>query len=123
MRKAEIIFSANYFGVDENTGSEDGERILDRVAAIPFVEWDEMPATEFSNKQDHFKKVVDNPDKPTTLLIGEIGDFLMSVEFKDKSKELANMLYEKTDECIKTRTVVTQRWDNASIRISYNWAN
>ena len=52
-------------------------------------------------------KVVDNPEKPTELLIGEIGDFLRTQEFSDKRFEFANMLYEKTEECIKMRTLLT----------------
>ena len=35
VRKAELIFSANYFGMNE---AIDGERVLDRIAAIPFEE-------------------------------------------------------------------------------------
>ena len=93
--------------MDEHKGSEDGERILDRVAAIPFVEWEEMSANDFAAAQERFKKVVDSPEKPTTLLIGEIGDFIRSPEFKEKAKEMATMLYEKTDECVKIRTLMT----------------
>ena len=107
VRKADIIFSANCFGVDEDKGADDGERILDRVAAIPFVEWEEMSTSEFAAKQELFKRVVDSPEKPTTLLIGEIGDFIRSEEFRDKAKEMAAMLYEKTDECVKIRTITT----------------
>ena len=33
-----MIFSVNYFNMDEDSGSIDGERILDRMAAIPFEE-------------------------------------------------------------------------------------
>ena len=77
------------------------------MAAIPFVEWEELSTTEFAAKQEQFKRVVDNPQKPTTLLIGEIGDFIRSEEFKNKAKEMAAMLYEKTDECVKIRTIIT----------------
>ena len=102
-----MIFSANYFGMDEDAGTLDCERILDRVAAIPFVEWEDMPANEFAANQKRFKLVVDNPDKPTELLIGEIGDFIRSTQFAEKRDKFANLLYEKTDECIKMRTLLT----------------
>ena len=102
-----MIFSANYFGMDEDAGTLDGERILDRVAAIPFTEWEDMNANEFSDKQNKFKKVVDDPSKPTELLIGEMGDFLRSEEFTKLRFEFANMLYLKTDESIKMRTLLT----------------
>ena len=78
VRKAEIIFSANYFGVDEDKGADDGERILDRVAAIPFVEWEEIFTTNFVTKHKQFKRVVNSPQKSTTLLVGEIRDFIRS---------------------------------------------
>lgn len=102
-----MIFNANYFGMDEDAGTLDCERILDRVAAIPFVEWEDMPANEFAANQKMFKLVVDNPDKPTELLIGEIGDFIRSTQFAEKRDEFANLLHEKTDECIKMRTLLT----------------
>ena len=107
MRKAEMIFSANYIGVGEDSGVLDGERILDRIAAIPFREWGDLNATEFAEKQTRFKKIIDDPAKPTELLIGEIGDFLRSEEFKRLRFEYANMLYMKTDESIKMRTLLT----------------
>ena len=107
MRRAEYIFSANYFGMDEDKGLVDGEKILDRIAAIPFQEWDDMPAVEFVHKQNNFKKVVDNPAKPTELLIGEIGDYLRSEEFAEKRLEMARMLRIKTEESIKPRTFLT----------------
>ena len=47
------------------------------------------------------------PQKPTTLHIGEIDDFIRSEEFKNKAKEMASMLYEKTDECVKIRSIIT----------------
>ena len=102
-----MIFSANYFGMDEDSGAVDGERILDRIAAIPFNEWEDMTATEFASKQNMFKQVVDKPDKPTEYLIGEIGDFIRSREFLDKRVEFATMLYAKTEETIKPRTLGT----------------
>ena len=71
-RKAEIIITANYFGLEE--GNLDGERILDRLSVIPFVEWDEMSPSEFTRRQKRFKKVIDDPQKPTEFLIGEIGN-------------------------------------------------
>ena len=71
------------------------KQILDRVAVIPFVEWEDMTAHEFDVKQQLFKKVVDSPEKPTELLIGEIGDFIRSPEFKTKRVEMGR--------CSKTR--------------------
>ena len=87
VRRAEMIFSANYFNMDEDSGFIYGERILDRIAAIPFEEWKDIPAQEFDSKQNLLMKVVDNPEKPTELLIGEIGDFLRTKEFSDKKFE------------------------------------
>ena len=71
-RKPELIISANYFSMDEDVGTVDGERVLDRIAAIPFSEWDDLPAAEFARLQKKYKLVVDSPDKPTEFLIGEI---------------------------------------------------
>ena len=38
--------------MDEDSGSIDGERILDRIAAITFEEWEDIPAQEFDSKAD-----------------------------------------------------------------------
>ena len=62
-----------------------------------------MSTSEFSSKQEQFKRIVDSPDKLTTLLIGEFGDIIRSELFKDKAEEIASMLYEKTDECVKIK--------------------
>ena len=35
VRRAEMIFSAKYFNLDEDSGSIDGDRILERISAIP----------------------------------------------------------------------------------------
>ena len=107
MKKAEMIFSANYIGFDEDTGDLDGERILDRIAVIPFAEWDDMPAGEFAAKQKKFKEVVDCPKKPTEFLIGECGYFIRSEEFHKKREEFTTYLHEKSEECIKIRTLST----------------
>ena len=93
--------------MDEDKGNKDGEAILDRIAAIPFEEWEDMPAGEFASKQKKFKEVVDSPEMPTTLVIGEIGDFIRSEEFAEKRIEFANMLYEYADESIKMRTLMS----------------
>ena len=42
-RRAEIIFSAKYIGIDEDKGNKDGKTLLDRIAAIPFLEWEDIP--------------------------------------------------------------------------------
>ena len=76
VRRAEMIFSAKYFNLDKDSGSIGGDRILERISAIPFEEWNDVPAQEFASKQNLFEKVVYNPEKQTVLLIGEIGDFL-----------------------------------------------
>jgi hypothetical protein len=93
--------------MDEDASSQDGERIMDRIAVIPFGEWEDMSANEFANKQKKFKEVVDNPEKPTEYLIGEIGDFIQSDEFSRKRKEFATLIYESIEECIKIRTLCT----------------
>ena len=108
VRKAEVIFSANYFGMEEGNFSHcDEERVLDRIAVVPFSEWTDMPAQEFTRRQKQFKTVVDAPEKPTEFLIGEIGDFLMSDEFTAKRDEFADKLDKLCDECIKNRTLTT----------------
>ena len=93
--------------MDEDSGTLDGERILNRISAIPFKDCDDMNASDFSEKQLKFKKIVDNPAKPTELLIGEMGDFLRSEEFSKTRFHFANMHYEKTDESIKMRAIMT----------------
>ena len=110
MRQSEVIFSANYFGMDEVAGTTDGvdsERCLDRISVIPFSEWDDIPAEEFAAKQRMFKQVVDNPEKPTEFLIGEVGDFIRSEEFKNKSLEFGKLLYRLCEGCVKIRTLGT----------------
>ena len=107
VRKAEVIFSANYFSMEEGHGSCDEERVLDRISVVPFSEWEDMPANEFARRQKKFKEVVDDPEKPTEFLIGEIGDFLRSEEFSQKRDEFADILNKLTDMCIKNRTLAT----------------
>ena len=106
MRRAEIIFSANYFGFDD-TVNVDGERIGDRIRAIPFEEMEDMTPREFTANQKRFKAVLDSEEKPTTLLIGEIGDFLHSPEFLAKRDEFSEVLHMKSEETIKPRTLNT----------------
>ena len=65
--------------------------ILNRIAAIPFQEWEDMPASDFANKQKKYKQVVHSPEAPTTLVIGEIGDFIRSEEFAKKMIKFDNM--------------------------------
>ena len=99
MRRAEIIFSANYFGFDD-TVNVDGERIGDRISAIPFEEMEDIAPREFTANQKRFKAVLDSEEKPTTLLIGEIGDFLQSPEFLAKRDEFSEVLHMKSEETI-----------------------
>ena len=120
--------------MDEDKGNKDGETILDRIAAIPFEEWDDMPAHEFTSKQKMFKKVVDCPEMPTTLVIAEMGDFIRSEEFAEKRVEFASMLYEYADESIKPRTISSgyasfyailwklhQIFENVWSEMDYSW--
>ena len=100
-----MIFSANYFGFDDVV-TIDGERTGDRIAAIPFQELPDIPPAQFSAKQREFKKVVDSEEKPVELLIGEIGDFLLSDEFIEKRNEFAELLLEKCEDTIKIRTLL-----------------
>ena len=85
------MFSANYFGMDEDKGTVDGERTLDRIAAVPFGEWSDMSVNDFAAKQNKFKTIVDNPTKPTEFVIGEMGDYLRSEEFKEKRLEFSDL--------------------------------
>ena len=78
-----MMFSANYFGFDDNE-TIDGERTGDRISAIPFQEMPDIPPHEFLEMQRKFKNVVDSEEKPVELLIGEIGDFVLSDEFGEK---------------------------------------
>jgi hypothetical protein len=67
----------------------------------------DIPPAEFALKQRQFKAVVDSEEKPTELLIGEIGDFLLSDEFIQKKNEFATEMREKCEETIKPRTLGT----------------
>ena len=93
--------------MDEDKGTVDGERTLDRIATVPFDEWNAMSVSLFAAKQRKFKSVVDDPTKPTEFVIGEMGDYLRSEEFKEKRIEFADFLYQKTDESVKWRTLLT----------------
>ena len=106
MRRAETIFSANYFGFDDAV-TVDGERIGDRISVVPFEEMVEMNPAQFAASQKRFKEVLDSEEKPVTLLIGEIGDFLLSAEFKEKRLEYTEILHDKSEESIKPRTLST----------------
>ena len=99
--------SANYFGFDDNACTGDAEQTGDRISAIPFEEMVDIPPAEFAHKQRLFKSVVDSEEKPTELLIGEIGDFLLSDEFLEKKTEFAQLMLEKCEETIKILTLGT----------------
>ena len=114
-KRAELFFSANYFAMDESSSS-DSERICDRLCVIPFREWGFMPASEFSKRQSRFKSVVDNEQRPTELVIGEMGDFLVSEEFMEKRQYFAQWLYDKA-EVVKMRTLLT----NYASFYAFNW--
>ena len=104
-KRAEVFFSANYFAMDEEATS-DSERTCDRLSVIPFQGWEFMPASEFSRRQNLFRSVVESEVRPTEFVIGEIGNFINSSEFKEKSEEFAQWLYDKA-EVIKIRTLLT----------------
>ena len=63
VRKAEVIFSANYFGFDDVVTS-DGERISDRISAIPFQDLPDLSPAEFASRQKKFKTVIDSEEMP-----------------------------------------------------------
>ena len=107
VRQTEVVFRANYFGMDEVNTTVDGERVLDRISAIPFSEWDDIPAEEFAMKQTRFKQVVDSPEKPTEFLIGDIGMFIKSAEFKAKKVKFGRLLFNMCEGCVKIRTLGT----------------
>ena len=67
----------------------------------------DISPAEFAAGQRRFKAVVDSDEKPVELLIGEIGDFLLSEEFLVKRNEFAELLLEKCEETIKIRTLGT----------------
>ena len=114
-KRAEIFFSANYFSMDENASS-DSERICDRLCVIPFVEWQYMPAAEFSRRQTRFMNVVDSEVKPTEFVIKEMGDFIGSQEFMEKREYFGQWLYERA-EVVKMRTLLT----NYASFYALNW--
>ena len=109
-KRAEIFFSANYFSMD-GIASSDGERTCDRLAFIPFGEMAQITAEELCRRQELFMKVVSNSHRPTELVIGELGNYIVSEEFKEDIKYFANWLSEKI-QVIKSRTIVT----------NYSWA-
>ena len=65
----------------------------------------DLTPAEFARKQKQFKAVIDAEEKPTELLIGEVGDYLLSEEFKEKKVEFADLLMDKCEETIKPRTI------------------
>ena len=105
-RRSEIILSANYFGFDD-AATADGERIGDRISAIPFEEMITLSPSEFAAIQKRFKAVIDSDEKPMELVIGEIGDFILSEEFLEKRTEFAELLVEKCEDTIKLITLTT----------------
>ena len=102
-----MIFSANYLGVDEDKGAIDGEQVLDHICVIPLIEWVYMSIDDFTRMQKDFKDVVDNDEKPTEYLIGEIGDYLRTDEYKEVKKEMSQFLYSTSEETVKIRTFDT----------------
>ena len=99
------MFSANYFGFDDDVETKDGERTGDRICAIPFEEMIDMAPAEFSARQKRWKAVVDSEKKPTELVIGEMGDYILSQEFLDKRTEFTEIIQEECESTIKPRTI------------------
>ena len=104
-RRAETLFSANYFGFDDDVERKDGERTGDRICAIPFEEMIDLAPADFAARQRRWKAVVDSEEKPTELVIGEIGSFLYSEEFLEKRNEYTELLLHKCESTIKPRTI------------------
>ena len=102
-RRAEMLFSANYFGFDDDVETKDGERTGDRICATPFEEMVDMTPAEFAARQKRWKAVVDSDQKPTELVIGEIGDYLLSDEFVEKRNEYTELLQLECESTIKPR--------------------
>ena len=99
------MFSANYFGFDDDVETKDGERTGDRICAIPFEEMIDMAPAEFSARQKRWKAVVDSEKKPTELVIGEMGDYILGQEFLDKRTEFTEIIQEECESTIKPRTI------------------
>ena len=106
VRRAEVLFSANYFGFDDVVTS-DGERISDRICAIPFQDLPDMSPTEYVSRQKKFKAVIDSEEKPMEFIIGEMGDFILSDEFMSKRTEFSELLMNMCEELIYPRTLLT----------------
>ena len=106
MRRAEVIFSANYFGFDDVVTS-DGERISDRICAIPFNDLPDISPQEFVSRQKRFKAVIDAEEKPVEFVIGEMGDFVLSEEFMAKRTEFSEILMQMCEEVIYPQTLLT----------------
>ena len=64
--------------MEEGNNNFDEERVLDRISAVSFSEWEDIATNEFARKQKRFKEVAFAPEKPTKFLVGKIGDFLRS---------------------------------------------
>ena len=106
VRRAEVLFSANYFGFDDVVTS-DGERISDRICAIPFQDLPDMSPAEYVSRQKRFKTVIDSEEKPMEFIIGEMGDFILSEEFMTKRTEFSELLMNMCEELIYPRTLLT----------------
>ena len=72
----------------------DGERIGDRISVVPFEEMMEMKK---------FKLVLDSEE------FGQIGDFLLSAEFKEK-RLLAGLSVDVTSVLNRNRLMDTKNW-------------
>ena len=101
-----MICSANYFGFDD-VSTIDGERTSDRICAIPFGEMGDMTSFEFASRQRQFKAVIDSNLRPTELVIGEIGDYILTEDFLEKRNEFAEWLLDTCGGTLKLRTLVT----------------
>ena len=108
-----MLFSANYFGFDDVVTS-DGERISDRICAIPFQDLPDMSPAEYVSRQKRFKTVIDSEEKPMEFIIGEMGDFILSEEFMTKRTEFSELLMNMCEELIYPRIFQLQEFNSNS---------
>ena len=104
--KAERMITANYFSFDEgrleeNSGKTDAERTVDRMAVIPFKNQPNMTIAEANEKRQQFAAVMSEPIRPTEFVIGVIGDFIRSDEFRRGTEEIGRLLMRLCNQTIK----------------------
>ena len=100
------MITANYFSFDEgrleeNSGKTDAERTVDRMAVIPFKNQPNMTIAEANEKRQQFAAVMSEPIRPTEFVIGVIGDFIRSDEFRRGTEEIGRLLMRLCNQTIK----------------------